>query len=185
MKSLGLVLLLFLWTGLFSSGLAQHRSKYRAVIKTTGNMRYSGDFISVNDTMLVLTGPEKVNSSKKITAYKNTYITLKPEGITSIRINRKGSVEIGAVIGLVVGGVTLGLIMAGSDSADSGELFSDITESLAFVVTGITVGSIVGTAAGAQVGQLLSKRLNLKNLDLKDFSSVKNLLEPYQAKLIK
>ncbi|HEY0667667.1 MAG TPA: hypothetical protein VGD22_05795 [Sphingobacteriaceae bacterium] len=184
MKISPLILFMFLIVVMWSSGSAQHKSKYRAVIKDHEDVRYSGSFISINDSLLVMKGPPRVNPVRSITTYKDTYITFKPEEVKSIRINRKGGFAVGAALGLI-GGVGLGLWIGNSKDPNTGELANDILVKLTSVVTGVLVGSTLGTVAGAQAGSLLSIRLNLKNLDLLDFTSVSGRLEPYQANIKK
>ena len=184
MKISASILLVFLVEMMWSSASAQHKSKYRAVIRDHEDVRYSGSFISINDSLLVMKGPPRVKPTRRITTYKDIYVTFKPEDVKSIRINRKGGFAVGAALGLI-GGVGLGLWIGNSKDPNTGELANDILVKFTSVVAGVLVGSTLGTAAGAQTGKLLSIRLNLKNLDLLDFSSVSGRLEPYQANIKK
>ncbi|HEY0769536.1 MAG TPA: hypothetical protein VGD31_04320, partial [Sphingobacteriaceae bacterium] len=85
----------------------------------------------------------------------------------------------------LIGGVGLGLWIGNSQDPNTGELANDILVKFTSVVAGVLIGSTLGTAAGAQTGKLLSVRLNLRNLDLLNFSSVRGRLEPYQANIKK
>lgn len=173
-----------LFTILLHPAFAQHHAKYRAVIITTGNMKRSGDFISINDSLLVIMGPERADLSRKITTYKNVYFALKPHEIKSISINRKGGATIGAVLG-GLGGGALGFKSAGNKVFNTGSFTGDIAAQAGYTVMSMIFGSILGSATGVFAGHGLSTRIKLKKLDLKDFSAVKNQLEPYQAKLKK
>jgi hypothetical protein len=183
MRYWSLMILIILIADLNNTVSAQYRAKYRVVIKTTANIRHSGDFISINDSSLVIVGPEIVDPGKKVTIYKNAYITLKPEEVASIRINRKDVAIIGVLTGLV-GGFYLRLKSGSNKVVDTGSLGGDIGTKAGYTIIGMILGSILGSGTGALAGHSLSTRLDLKKLELKDFSSVRNQLERYQAKLI-
>lgn len=176
--------IMFLAAGLFNSASAQYHSNYRTVIKAADNMRYSGRLISINDCLLVMIGPERVDPSKKIVIYKNTHIALKPDAVRSIRISRNGEIAIGLVTGCV-SGFYIGLKSGSNKAVNTGSLGGDIGAKAGYTIIGMVLGSILGSATGALAGHSLSTRLVLKKLDLKDFSSIKHQIEPFQAKLIK
>ena len=79
----------------------------------------------------------------------------------------------------------MGLLIVNPSKVSSGDVAaSDIAAGIASVFIGSRLG-VLETIVGAKTGQFLSIKLNLEDLDLKDFSSVKDQLEPYRAKLIK
>lgn len=154
MRYLGLIFALFLVTGMHEVS-AQYPSKYRIVIKTTGSVRCSGDFISVNDSLLIMTAPKRVDSTKSITIYKNIYMSLTPEEVKSIRVYRKGTMEMGGAVGLV-SGMALGLKSGSNRVADTDFLAGDIGAKLSNTITGLFIGSIIGLGVGALVGHTMS-----------------------------
>lgn len=153
----------------------QYKSNYHIRIITKEGKRFKGKFIRMNDSVLSI--KKQTGSAFFMTFYKRKLTGFRADEVSSMVIYHRGGRPVGQFVGGgvgVVGSILLGRNLSGDISQVSGK-----------AALLILISSVVLGFAGGEVGHAMSVKLRLNDLELTDFSSISERLEPYQAQLRK